>query len=81
MTERQTAEKDHTRWACNACPWVHAAHPVYGWSKRDDRAVEVHQTMLCPDAVTADGHACIGDACAACAAALARVIPPAKGDL
>jgi hypothetical protein len=41
-----TAEKD-TLWSCPDCPWQHAAHPAYGWSKADDQAVEVHRTMLC----------------------------------
>lgn len=35
-------------WACPDCAWTHDAHPTYGWSARDDRAVEVHQATLCP---------------------------------
>lgn len=35
-------------WSCPDCSWTHAAHPTYGWSARDDQAVEVHRTMLCP---------------------------------
>lgn len=39
-------------WFCPDCPWNHFPHPVYGWCEADDRAVEVHKTMLCPARVT-----------------------------
>lgn len=42
-----TGEQVRT-WVCPDCQWTHAEHPSYGWSARDDRAVEVHQTTLCP---------------------------------
>lgn len=35
-------------WTCPNCDWFETAHPKYGWSKHNDRAVEVHQTQLCP---------------------------------
>ena len=35
-------------WRCPKCDWFQQQHPHYPWSKDDDRAVEVHQTMLCP---------------------------------
>ena len=46
MSERRS-EAAQT-WTCPDCPWTHTAHPAYGWGARDDRAVEVHQTTLCP---------------------------------
>lgn len=36
------------RWECPDCPWTHSPHPTYGWSASDNRAVETHQTTLCP---------------------------------
>lgn len=42
-----TAENDAV-WSCPDCQWTHHAHPLYGWQRHDDRAVEVHRTMLCP---------------------------------
>lgn len=41
-------------WRCPDCSWEQRAHPDYGWQKHDDRAVEVHQTMLCPSRFTPD---------------------------
>jgi hypothetical protein len=38
----------HHTWACPNCPWVHQAHPHYGWASHDDLAVEVHRITLCP---------------------------------
>lgn len=38
-----------TEWECPNCHWVERAHPIYGWAKHNDRAVEVHKTMLCPE--------------------------------
>lgn len=35
-------------WRCPDCPWVHAAHPRYGWQRYDDGAVEAHRKRLCP---------------------------------
>lgn len=43
-----SVENDRTSWSCPDCPWVQTAHPLYGWSKRDDGAVWVHRNMLCP---------------------------------
>lgn len=36
-------------WHCPKCPWYEKAHPVYGWSRDNERAVEVHETQLCPN--------------------------------
>ena len=42
--------KDSSKvWKCPDCPWVEKAHPTYGWAKHNDHAVEIHQTMLCPN--------------------------------
>ena len=35
-------------WKCPNCGWTTTAHPVYGWQKHNDHAVEVHKTQLCP---------------------------------
>lgn len=35
-------------WACLDCGWQQREHPVFGWSSRDDRAVEVHLEHFCP---------------------------------
>lgn len=35
-------------YICPKCPWIKKAHPIYGWLPTSERAVEVHQTHLCP---------------------------------
>ena len=35
-------------YVCSGCGWTHQPHSIYGWQKHDDRAVEVHKSMLCP---------------------------------
>lgn len=34
-------------WTCTKCGWQEMPHPTYGWQQHNQRAVEVHQTMLC----------------------------------
>lgn len=36
------------RWTCPKCGWHEDKHPLFVWSPHNIRAVEVHQTMLCP---------------------------------
>jgi hypothetical protein len=67
MAEKTSTEKTQQVWNCPACPWQHTAHPRYGWQRADERAVEVHQTMLCPSRVASpDREPSAGGAVANC---------------
>lgn len=35
-------------WYCPDCDWAQVPHPIYGWQTHDERAIEIHRSILCP---------------------------------
>jgi hypothetical protein len=36
------------KWTCPKCGWTTHAHPIYGWQKHNDGAVQAHKENFCP---------------------------------
>lgn len=63
-------------YECPDCGWAQKPHPTYGWQDRDDRAVEVHKTQLCPGGYQPCSQECNG--CPTCDPGLATPAEPAR---